>query len=987
MKVIRFLYISAVIWSAASSSWGMVPDPYFQLLSVAAEAPRLLIHPAEIVSVSENVQLTLELEVANPPEAATFIYSVTPPLANSVLDEETGIFEFTPDFNQAGIYPLIFSATDGSMSLVSSATITVEDVPLASLTIHPSDSVTLLAKEQIRLELEVEHAGDTEYLFSFEPLIRNATIDSETGVFEFTPDYTQAGEYTINFKAQETASELVRSATIIVEEVEFPRLIILPSDSVSIEENDQTTLELRIENPGTSSAVFSVTPVIKNSILNEETGIFEFAPDSRQAGVYSFVFSASDGLTEFVHSATVEVSEDTSTHLIVLPDDSISILENEPLTLKVEVENPGAYPYQYSCYPIIENVQFDSDHGLFYFTPDNLQAGQYTFYFSASDGFFEFGTKAEVDVLDNNRLPIVQVSFRDVLEVREGDRAAIQVTAFDFDTDNILRFDVEPQLRNLTIDSETGQIVFTPDYFQSGEYPIDFLVSDGHDTVAAHREIHVIDQNRLPEVYFNPEMGGAVEAGDTFYLLVFASDLDNDTLTYEVDALPPNSEFNPETGRFVFTPGIDQYRDQYDVKFTVSDGKDHVDRTFTFNVTAPLSPLFEFNTNGDAEGWQNNSEVQAVLVENGTYSAATADRGPTIFRSNLHIDSFTQQEFVMRIFMTNASTLTVSFVKSGGEVVGPIELDYDTPFEYKTLHVNFQPLFPFFGIAESVRIDMGEPLNYFSIDYIGFLQSDFPTVTPTPNPSHSPTPTVYVTPAPTPIPTSTRPPTVTQTPTITETPTITSTPTVTNTPTPTPTPTPLGFEFEDFDYLNEQFDILTPNGFLDALVQTADAGESDLFKGNALFVQVEPGEAVLLISKLSTELTCDTAWIKTSVFVSSNIASVALIGFNDPMDGQFGYYMAERDGLPAVTEHEMELFYQPPSGAVRLGIQVANPSYSTETVNALLDRLRIEDTCFEYEQSELPLNPDGSFDESLSALVRNINAVDGSVQISHEIEE
>jgi len=180
--------------------------------------------------------------------------------------------------------------------------------------------------------------------------------------------------------------------------------------------------------------------------------------------------------------------------------------------------------------------------------------------------------------------------------------------------------------------------------------------------------------------------------------------------------------------------------------------------------------------------------------------------------------------------------------------------------------------------------------------------------------------------------------------------------------------------------LTDQFDILSPGGYQSAFVFVADYADTDLFSGGAMFVQAKPGEAAILVSKQNVYLATEPVIIKCSALTNSASASIALIGFNSPVDGQLAYHQAGGGSLPLNTECEMSLIYKPPGGALQIGVQIVNPSSATGTINALVDRLRVEKFIPE-SRSILPLEPDGSFEGNLKTLLTNINGDDGDVHL------
>lgn len=745
-----------------------------------------------------------------------------------------------------------------------------------------------------------------------------------------------------------------------------PELFINPQ-RLTINEDELALLNVSVLNAGANQFTISFSPLTPNAAYDPRRGVFQFFPDFSQSGIHEFTFMAQDGPTVLSGTAVIEVMDIPGPQLVAVPDDVYNIHENEPVIFQLTVENPGPFPYQYSLTNPIENALIDSRTGVFRFLPGFLQAGFYTFVFDALDGVNRISKSVIIEVEDQNRPPRAQVSFQNRLVIDEGETIPIQITAQDDDTDNLLSYIVSPLLPNMNINTQNGSILFSPDFTQAGEFPVQFLVYDGHDLAVLDRVIEIRNVNRLPEVTLIPNEGGRIRVGDTLNMSLFATDPDREFVTILASGLPETSEFtlqnrfDAQTAMFSFTPDLTQYREKYFMEFTVSDGIDAVVKTVELEVDEAIEPLFDFTDETGLDGWTLNGQIQAPLISDGVFFALTEDVNPAIQRNGLNIDTFAQHEFVLKILMGNPTLLTVELMTADGEVFGPIELDYDTVGEFKTFGIDFAEFIPAARVIDSMRINFGSDENFFSIDFIGFVQSGFPLSTPTPNPSFTPTSV----PTFTPIPTPTR--------------TATNTPTNTRTPTVTPTKTPLAIRFESGVSVGQVFDSLGVGGFSPAQVNIQPVQDSEFFSGNALVIDADPGEGVLLVTDLESDFIFSEVIIKAAVRSTSSNASAALIGMNASFDGQLAFY---QNNQAPVVEDEMSVLYRPPSGLMRLGVQVVNPANASGPARVLIDNIRIE-TNFFFDTDKLPLQPDGSFDQGTRFLDTNINGNEdgGSVQI------
>ena len=470
--------------------------------------------------------------------------------------------------------------------------------------------------------------------------------------------------------------------------------------------------------------------------------------------------------------------------LKILPATFASVFENEPVTFQLEATGgASSQPYVYFVSPTIANAQLNAQTGVYRFLPNFIQAATYTVEFSADNLVDRISTMATIQVKDNNRPPELQISFANSLSVNEGGTVRFEAVAIDPDLDNTLVFSVTPAVANLQLATDTGEFLFQPDFFQAGSATIVISVTDGTQSISKTRILQVNNVNRSPQLAINPQGKHTVQAGDTFNLLALGTDPDLETLTLTATGLPLNSTFDPNTGRFRFSPNLNQFRQQFQVNFTLTDGAVTVQEAVDLLVDAEISRIWDFNTPNDFEGWRAFQHISNLAVRDGFLEGTVTGNDPVLFRSGLNFDTFSQFEMVMRFFMTPVSPIEVSFITDEGSFIGPKAITGFNAFGYQSVTLNFSDLFDQTKVVETLRIDPGFiRASSFSIDYIGIVRSKFPQRTPSPVPTPTLTPTPTRTPAPTLAPTPTPTP---------------GPPTQTPTPSPTPNPDLALYPFED----------------------------------------------------------------------------------------------------------------------------------------------------------------------------------------------
>lgn len=671
----------------------------------------------------------------------------------------------------------------------------------------------------------------------------------------------------------------------------------------------------------------------------------------------------------FADPAAIIITPSTPA-LNILPATYSSVFENEPVTLQLEATGgSSSQPYVFFVSPTIPNAQLNAQTGEYRFLPNFIQAATYTLEFSADNLVDRVSKAATIQVKDNNRAPELQISFANTLTVNEGQSVQFEAVAIDPDVDNTLVYSVSPAVANLHLATDTGEFLFQPDYFQSGSTSIVISVTDGTQSVSQTRILQVADVNRSPRLTLNPEGKHNVMAGETFNLLAFASDLDLDPLTLTATGLPLNSTFDPNTGRFAFTPKLNQFREQFKVDFTLTDGTVTLQDSVELEVDADISEIWEFNTPNDFEGWRAFQHITNFVVRNGYLEGQVTGNDPILFRSGLNFDTFSQHELVMRFFMTPVSPIDLSFITDEGAFVGPKSITGFNAFGYQTVTLNFSDLFNQTKIVETLRIDPGFiRASTFSIDYIAIVRSKFPQRTPTPVPTPTYTPQPTSTPTPTP---TFSPPTLTPT---------FSPPTPTPTPSPTPDPVLVKYQFEDSAKLTSQFLMNAPQNFKPAIGLIAAAPSVDGFSGKALKVVARPGEGMILVARNPVVAKDEALWANVAAWVNSASTTIALMAFNYPVDNQFAYNMSIEGAMPTEVSRQLTAVYDPPSDYALLALQITQPADADHDAIVFFDNLQAQ-LLGDFTRTKQPLQPEGSFNADLNGLIINLTNNNGGVQI------
>ncbi len=275
---------------------------YFYLRdnSSGANQPPVLdpIGPQEVVEGN-----TLDFTVtASDPDGADPALSASLPLPDGAFfNEATGIFDWTPDTTQAGIYNVTFFADDGIDRDSEIVTITVinytgENLPPVLDPIGPKAIAELL-----HLSFTVTASdpdGPTPALSTSLPLPDGATFNTGSGVFSWIPDTTQAGVYEVTFYADDGQVKDSEIVTITVTNNTNIPPELNPIGGKTIDVDSTLNFDVTASDPdGPTPMIFASTLPAGATLSSNGDGsrTFNWIPDSTQAGSHSVTFYAFDG--------------------------------------------------------------------------------------------------------------------------------------------------------------------------------------------------------------------------------------------------------------------------------------------------------------------------------------------------------------------------------------------------------------------------------------------------------------------------------------------------------------------------------------------------------------------------------------------------------------------------------------------------------------------------------------------------------------------
>jgi len=524
-------------------------------------------------SVSENSLLTFTLSAIDT-DNNTLTFSSPSLPKNADINTVSGVFQWTPAYDQSGIYQVEFVVSDGKGQDSEYVTITVNNANRPPVFSPVSDPVV---NENTLLEITFTASDPDSDVLAFSKNVPFGTISGNK--FSWRPSYDNAGEHSIEFTVSDGDKKETQTAKVNVVNINRqPTLYSIPD--VSSRENEQITIQLAAYDPDGDILTYSnVNKLPDGAELNTATGLFRWTPTTTDYRYIEFIVS--DGvLNSDSKRVTIAVGAPAFTpEIAAVPGQKVN--ENEELSFTVTASDSDNDLLSYSMDYYPDGARLESTTGLFTWTPGYDDAGKHTIEFRAYERrgnylFSDYRT-VTIEVVNINRAP--EISYIPARFISETQALQIPITATDHDGDALT---FKTNKSSGTIRGNT--FMWTPGYSDYGTHYVQFTASDGLSTASTTATI-IVDNTNMP-----PKLDAigvkAATIGKMLEFTVDPSDGDGDQLVLSASGLPSGASFDTSSGVFRWTPSASQ-KGTYSVSFKVSDGKLSDYQTIAVTVKEP----------------------------------------------------------------------------------------------------------------------------------------------------------------------------------------------------------------------------------------------------------------------------------------------------------------------------------------------------------------------------------------------------------------
>jgi serine protease len=352
----------------------------YQTLEGTNAAPVLGAIGDRTVAEGSTLAFTVTATDADGDELA---YSATGLPTGASLDATTGAFSWTPDYTQSGIYTVTFMVSDGVLTDSETITITVTNTNRAPVMGAIGDR-SVAQGVNLSFTVGASDADDDPLSYSATGLPTGATFDGATGLFSWTPGFTQSGPFEVTFTVSDGDLEDFETITITVTLTNQAPVLDAIGDR-TVAEGSALEFTVTATDADGDELTYGATGLPMGTTFDSATGFFSWTPSYEQAGTYEVTFTVSDGVLTDSEMITITVTNTNRAPMLSEIGDR-SGRPGELLSFTISATDPDMDVLTYSGTGLPAGATLDEETGEFSWTPASNQTGTHEVTFSVDDG-------------------------------------------------------------------------------------------------------------------------------------------------------------------------------------------------------------------------------------------------------------------------------------------------------------------------------------------------------------------------------------------------------------------------------------------------------------------------------------------------------------------------------------------------------------------------------------------------------------------------
>jgi hypothetical protein len=333
------------------------------------------------------------------------------------------------------------------------------------------------------------------------------------------------------------------------------------SQTVSVDEDNQVTIELKGEDIDNDQLSVIITQEPKNGIYKNGT----YKPNANYYGTDTIKYKVSDGKLES-YEATVTITVNPVNDKPVAIDINTSTTEDMPKNITLLYTDIDSDNFTF----IITNPSHGEISGKapnLIYTPKNNYNGTDLFTYKVNDGTNDSNiATVKIAIGEKNDAPS---ALAQSLTTDEDTELSVILSGTDPENSS-LSYEIISQPQNGQLTGSNNSYIYMPNSNYNGHDNFTFRVNDGKlNSELASVNIEITPVNDKPIV---KDINITLDEDNTKNITLFAKDDDNDTLTYTITNSTTNGTLDGNASNLTYIP-FENYNGIDSFTYKVNDGK------------------------------------------------------------------------------------------------------------------------------------------------------------------------------------------------------------------------------------------------------------------------------------------------------------------------------------------------------------------------------------------------------------------------------
>jgi hypothetical protein len=473
----------------------------------------------------------------------------------ATINPITGEFSWIP--SEAGEFTFTVIVTDDGQNpenLFASEEITI--------TLTKAPIIDFIGDQTVPVEIPltfiVRAVHHHTLTFSLENAPADATIDPETGKFEWTP--MEEGVYTATIVVTEFAGLFSKETITITASMNTPPVLeALEKQMITVGELLNFTVIATDQQDNT--LLYQIENAPAGAAIHPNTGKLTWVP--MNSGPYNLTVNVTETDGDPINlSISGELEIYVNAYPILATIKNRGVAMNELLEFNIYATHAEDHPLTYELVDAPSGATINSETGEVAWTP--TEEGDYEMIVKVTEtvGGLSDETKIMINVSDNTS-PVMEPIGNQTLPLNRFFEYQVQVTDAQ---DNQLLYTLEEAPEDVIIHPLEGLMTWIPN--EIGTFPVNVVVTeiDGlPNNLSVNERIELV-VNTDPA--FEPIENQTTAMGNTLTFQTEAFHPLGNALVFSLTGAPDGASINPETGEFSFTPS---QAGTFDIMFTVAD--------------------------------------------------------------------------------------------------------------------------------------------------------------------------------------------------------------------------------------------------------------------------------------------------------------------------------------------------------------------------------------------------------------------------------